>query len=252
MIRWLNSTLRDDFTPAATSIATRPTSQPKLELQEVMEYVMWCCWGHLCSRLVPANIALPIRPSGSSGLWLMATKGCCSGTIQQRHVFFMCLCTWAWLPNKTLVPWSYHKNSWGTEVNPPSHQENHSHWLNPCDGQALPNTGQLLWLAQNAVLCAAAATLAGDVLCCQMWVSSDMFNLHKVLGKDVIWSTLGFWNRHVGEDHRPCTTARHRKIEACHWSSFITITAGLSLLTYFHSSIIMIYNYFDNDSGDLR
>ena len=37
-----------------------------------------------------------------------------------------------------------------------------------------------------AALCAAAATLAGDVLCCQMWVSSDMFNLHKVLGKDVI------------------------------------------------------------------
>lgn len=39
MMRWLNSTLRDDFTPAATSVATLPTSQPKLELQEVMDYV---------------------------------------------------------------------------------------------------------------------------------------------------------------------------------------------------------------------
>ena len=36
----------------------------------------------------------------------MATKVRCSGTIQQRHVFFVCLCTWVWLPNETLDPWS--------------------------------------------------------------------------------------------------------------------------------------------------
>ena len=32
-----------------------------------------------------------------------------------------------------------------------------------------------------AALCAAAATLAGEVLCCPTWVSADMFNLHKIV-----------------------------------------------------------------------
>lgn len=218
MIRWLNSTLLDDFT-AATSVATLPTSQPKLE-QEVTENVVWCCCEAICGlgACLSSLLDLPGRVGcdgdKSASQWNHPAAPC-----------FLCVSLHMGMATKRnpgpLVPWSYHKNSWETDVHPVT-RNFHSHWLNPvwqwlknrypnnldqpCRSIGTPDSTHATRgptqqraaavigtergaapctprarLNGAAALCAAAATWAGEVLCCPMWVSADMFNLHKIV-----------------------------------------------------------------------